>query len=125
MAKKRLTQREKKVKAEIKKQLQEEGILPPDKPRLNREKFIKEAAREWDGRDMECMVWDIYLTRAVSWMTGHVERNGRRSLQAVGAAKILKIALRPKRFSHELKEKGQEEYKINEEYEYIRDIMDA
>lgn len=120
--KRELTKREKKVKAGIKKQMQEEGILPPDKPRLNREKFIKESAREWDGRDMECMIWDIYLTRAASWMTGHVERNGRRSQQAVGAAKVLKIALRLKKFS---KEKKQEEYGIREEYEYIRDIMDA
>ena len=34
--KKRLTQREKAERAAMKKQLQAEGVLPPDKPRLNR-----------------------------------------------------------------------------------------
>ena len=37
--KKRLTQREKDRRAAIKKQLQEEGFLPPNKPRLNRKKL--------------------------------------------------------------------------------------
>ena len=124
-ARRRLTQREKKAKAAFKREMQKKGILPPDKPRLNRENFIKEAVREWDGRDMECMAWDIYLTRAVSWMTGHLERNGRRSLQAVGAAKALKIAVRLEKFHHKLKEEGRTEYKLEEEFGYIRDIMDA
>lgn len=123
--KRKLTKREKKVKAGVKKQMQEEGILPPDKPRLNREKFIREASKEWDTRNNECMIWDIYLIRAVVWMTGHVERNGRRSLQAVGAAKALKIAVRLEKFHHKLKDEGRTEYKLEEEFRYIRDIIDA
>lgn len=39
--KKRLTNKEKKLNAEAKKRLQEQGILPPDKPKLNRKKFIE------------------------------------------------------------------------------------
>ena len=38
--KKRLTQKEKKQNAEIKKELQEKGIIPPDKPRLNRRNLL-------------------------------------------------------------------------------------
>ena len=49
--KKKLTNREKKDRAEFKKQMQEKGILPPDKPKLNRKKFIEEAREEWNGRD--------------------------------------------------------------------------
>ena len=52
--KKRLTNREKKDRAEFKKQMQEKGILPLDKPKLNRKKFIEEAREEWNGRDSEC-----------------------------------------------------------------------
>ena len=40
--KKCLTQREKAERAAIKKQLQADGVLPPDKPRLNRKKFARE-----------------------------------------------------------------------------------
>lgn len=122
---KRLTQREKKANAAFKRELQEKGILPPDKPRLNREKYIREASKEWDMRNNECMIWDIYLIRAVVWMTGHIERNGRRSLQAVGAAKALKIAVRLEKFHHKLKDEGRTEYKLEEEFGFIRDIIDA
>lgn len=126
MAKKRLTQREKKANAAFKRKMQEKGILPPDKPRLNREKYIKEAVEEWNGRSMDCRVWDIYLQQAAGWMTGHVERRGlRRSLEAVGAAKVLKVAIRLEKYSRELREKGQDKYTLDEQYNYIRDILDA
>ena len=47
MAKKKMPQREKAERARIKKKLQQEGILPPDKPRLNRKKFAAEVWDEW------------------------------------------------------------------------------
>lgn len=49
--KKRLTQREKDRRAAIKKQLQEEGFLPPNKPRLNRKKFAREVWDEFNAMD--------------------------------------------------------------------------
>ena len=36
---KRMTNREKDERKRFKKNLQEKGIIPPDKPRLNRKKF--------------------------------------------------------------------------------------
>lgn len=44
--KKRLTNREKQERADFKRRMQEQGILPPDKPKLNRKKFIEEAREE-------------------------------------------------------------------------------
>ena len=44
---KRMTNREKEERKRIKKNLQEKGIIPPDKPRLNRKKFAKEVCDEW------------------------------------------------------------------------------
>ena len=44
----RMTRREKEARAQVKKELQEKGILPPDKPRLNRKKFVREAIQEYD-----------------------------------------------------------------------------
>ena len=38
---KRMTQRQKDERAQVKKELQAKGVLPPDKPRLNRKKFAK------------------------------------------------------------------------------------
>ena len=45
---KRLTNKEKAIKSKAKKELQKQGLLPPDKPRLNRKKFAKEAAEQFD-----------------------------------------------------------------------------
>ena len=49
--KKCLTQREKAERAAIKKQLQADGVLPPDKPRLNRKKFAREVWDEFSEMD--------------------------------------------------------------------------
>ncbi|MBC5745071.1 hypothetical protein FMM74_016215 [Lachnospiraceae bacterium MD308] len=123
---KRMTAREKKCKAEWKKRMQEEGILPPDKPKLNRKKYIEEAQEEWNGRDTECYVWDAYLMEAISIMLSRTERNSLRvSLEAVGVAKALKMALRLRQFYEKLKEEGRDRYKVYEQYEFIRDIFEA
>ena len=54
-----MTNKEKKERAVIKKQLQADGVLPPDKPRLNRRKFIQEAREEYNAFAKECMVSDL------------------------------------------------------------------
>lgn len=66
--KKRLTNKEKKLNAKVKKRLQEQGVLPPDKPKLNRKKFIDEAMEEWYGRSSDCFIWEHYLMEAISYI---------------------------------------------------------
>lgn len=123
---KRLTNREKQERAKFKKQLQAEGALPPDKPKLNRKKFIEEAEEEWNGRDKGCYIWDLYLMHAISYMLGHFDKKDlRMSREAVGAAKILKIAMRLREFSEAMEAKGENEYKLIDQYNYIKDILDA
>lgn len=122
---KKLTNKEKQMNAKVKKKLQEEGFLPPDKPRLNRKKYIEEAMQEWNSRDDSCCVWDLYLYKAVNMMIGKVDRNFRTSPEAVGAAKCLKIALRLKEFSDKLRAEGKKEYTLKEQFDFIKDIIDA
>lgn len=124
-AKKRMTNKEKQARAAAKKRLQAEGILPPDKPRLNRKQFIEETIAEWEGRDKEgYLVWNLYLMRAVFCMMSH--RNaGKITLEAVGAAKVLKLAMKLREFDLELKKQGRNEYTVGEQYEYIKDIINA
>lgn len=122
---KRMTSREKAANASIKKELQKKGIIPPDKPKLNRRKYIDSAVQEWNGRDKDFYAWEIYLYRAVSIMIGKLDRNCRLTQEAVGVAKCLKLALRLKEFSDRLKAEGRSEYTLGEEIEFIRDILDA
>ena len=121
---KRMTNREKQERAAMKKRLQAEGLIPPDKPRLNRKRFIEEAEAEWNGRDLECLIWDLYIMRALFCMLGHGSARGI-SPEAVGAAKILKIAIRLHKFETELKENGRDKYSYGEQYDYIKDILNA
>lgn len=127
MAKKRLTNREKRLRMEAKKELQDKGIIPSDKPRLNRRKFIEEAEAAWKGKDKECLIWDLFLMAAFSYMLGHIQRRKGLgpSLEAVGAAKVLMIALRLREFHDRLREQGQKQYKVVDQYNYIKDILDA
>lgn len=122
--KKKMTNSEKRARAEAKRRLQEKGILPPDKPRLNRKKFISEAKTEWNERDTACRIWDVYLAHAAAFMMHHGD-TGKVSPEAVGAAKVLKIAMRLRGFDLELKEAGRDKFTFDELYEYIKDIMDA
>ncbi len=123
--KKRLTEREKKRNAQIKKELQKQGIIPPDKPRINRKKFVDGAMEEWNGRP-QCCMWDYYLVQAFGFILAKTEgRSLRVSKEAVGAAKVLKLAIRLYQFSRKLEGEGRTEYRVSERMEYIRDILEA
>lgn len=122
---KRLTQREKQFRAEVKREMQVEGILPPDKPKLNRKKFTDEAISEWNSRNTECY-WPLYLLEAITYVISHKEsRSARVSLEAVGAAKVLKVAMRLHEFSVKLQAEKRSQFKITEQYEFIKDILNA
>ncbi|NBH99744.1 hypothetical protein D7Y41_35615 [Anaerotruncus sp. 1XD22-93] len=122
----RMSNAEKKERAEIKRGLQGAGIIPPDKPKLNRKKFIEEAKEEWNGRENDCFTWELYLVEALSYvMTRTESRSQRISQEAVGAAKALKLAIRLREFYEMLRKKGEKSYKLIDQYEYIKDILDA
>ena len=81
---------------------------------------------EWNSRDKDVFVWELYLAEAFSLMLGHVEKRSlRTSLEAVGAAKVLKIALRLREFSKKLQGEGRDKYTAGEKYEFVKDIIDA
>ena len=122
---KKMTNREKAFNAQIKKEMQEKGIIPPDKPKLNRKKYVEEARGEWNGRIKEFYAWENYLLEAIAIMLGHADRNFRVSQEAVGAAKCLKLALRLKEFHDKLVDEGRYEHTLREKMEFIEDILDA
>lgn len=107
---KRLTKKEIALRAEAKKRLQEEGILPPDKVRLNRKKFAREVMEEFKAMDV--FAADLYLRRAIGCMVS--EDMPRVSEEQVGVLKLLKIAVETQKFMQALKEEGRTQYKIGE-----------
>lgn len=124
MPAKRMTQREKKIRRELRKEWREQGILPPAKKPLNRKKFIEQARQSWNGRERS-LIWDIYLMRAASEMMGKTDSKGNVHPEAVGAAKVLMLAVRLQEFNAKLEEAGRSSYKVGELYEYVKEIFEA
>ena len=118
-----MTRREISERAAAKKWAQENGLVPPDKPKLNRKRFIEEAFGEWDGRPAGYF-WENYLGHAAAFMSTKQDRNGRPSLEAVGAAKVLRCAVRLQQLVAEAEEAG-EKVTYGMEWEALKEILDA
>ena len=113
--KKRLTQREKAERARIKKKFQEDGVLPPDKPRLNRKKFAREVLAEFGA--MDAYSADLYLRQAIGCMVS--PDMNRVTEEEVGVLKLLKIAVESERFSKALEAEWRSQYTIGEYAEKV------
>lgn len=111
--KKRLTQREKSERAKAKKWAQENGFLPPDKPRLNRKKFARETWAEfWALRRAGPVHVDILLTEAIGFMAGPDMKEV--SSEQVGVLKLLKMVVEYDAFLKKLETEGRETYTYGE-----------
>lgn len=108
--KKRLTQRQKTENARLKKHLQAEGILPPDKLRLNRKKFAAEVWAEYEA--MDALIAELYLYKAIGCMVGPDMKEV--TPEQVGVLKLLKIAVETKKFMDDLAAEGRTQYTIGE-----------
>ena len=115
-----MTAREKKWRAERRKEWRELGIIPPVKQRLNRKKYLEEALQE---RDDLCRITDHgYLLQALGIMLAP----HRATLEAVGAAKVIKLAIAIRDYEQEQRDAGHDTYKVSDLYETrIAPILDA
>lgn len=119
---KKLTNREKQFRKEIKQELVEKGIVSPPKPPLNRKKFIEETRKIYNESDKDFDIY-IFILSAISYMMGHYDSKFKLSLEAVGAAKVLRVALKLKEFHDQLKREGKTKYNVIDEYKCIEDIL--
>lgn len=108
--KKRLTQREKAENAAFKKRMQDKGLLPPDKPKLNRKKFAAEVLAEFDEIDVYDSI--LYLRKAIGCMVSPDMREV--TSEQVGVLKLLKIAVETRKFMKALSAEGHTQYTIGE-----------
>ncbi len=112
---KKMTQREKAERAAFKKQMQEKGVLPPDKPRLNRKKFAREVWMEFE--QMNAIRADVYLRKAIGCMVGPDMREV--TPEEVGVLKLMKIAIETDKFMRALEAEGRTQYTIGEYAEKV------
>lgn len=110
---KRLTQREKAARAAAKKRLQAQGVLPPDKPRLNRKQFARETWAEWSALvAKDHLLAAMALCRAVGFTTGPELLEV--TPEQVGILKAVKIAVEYDKFLSKLDAEGRSEYTMGE-----------
>lgn len=111
--KKRLTRREKAERAAMKKELQARGVLPPDKPRLDRKKFARETWAEFEALyKAKPIRAELALIKAVGFMVG--PEMHRVTPEEVGVLKLLKLAVEYDGFLDKLEAEGRETYTTGE-----------
>lgn len=121
---KRMTQKQKDYNRKLRKEMKEKGILPPDKKRMNRKKFVEETLNEWKEREYSHM-WDIYLTEAAFIVSAKTDSRFNTSPESVGAAKVLKIALKLNEFQKKIKSEGRKSYQYQEKLDYLMEVLNA
>ncbi|BBK22750.1 hypothetical protein [Amedibacterium intestinale] len=89
---KRMTRREIEERRKIKKELQEKGIIPPDKPRLNRKKFAQEVCSEWENFNLSDYK-KLYVFITVMAMMTNSGMYGAISKEDLGILKLKKCAM--------------------------------
>lgn len=89
---KRMTRKEIAERRRIKKELQEQGIIAPDKPRLNRKKFAQEVCREWENFSLYDDKKMLAFILTLSMMTNKGEFR-RISKEDLGILKLKKGAM--------------------------------
>jgi hypothetical protein len=90
--------------------MQQKGILPADKQRLNRKKF---AAQVWaEFAEMDVIRADFYLRKAIGCMIGPDMHEV--TVEEVGVCKLLKIAVETDKFMRALEAEGHRQYTLGE-----------
>ena len=121
---KKMTQKEKAMNKKIRDELRADGVLPPVKPKLNRKKYVEEARKEWAAQGGNYKR-NYYFPAALSLILGLKDIHHHVSPEAVGAAKIIKLTIRLMEFDNKLEKEGRTTYTVGEQYEYIKDILEA
>lgn len=120
---KHMTVREKADRARIRKELREKGILPPPKKPLNRKKFCAEAKEILDSNtDYE---FEQHLTTALGLMLNQKDLKMHTTLEAVGAAKAIKIAKAWDDLFRTAAAEGKGAFTIKDMYDAAKDIIEA
>lgn len=111
--KKPLTKREKALRDRARKELKAEGLIPPDKPRLNRKKFARETWTEFTeflGSDF--IRAEHSLLKSIGFMVGPDLHEV--TPEQVGVLKLLKMAVEYDKFMQTLKSEGRDNYTLGE-----------
>ncbi|MCR0205634.1 hypothetical protein MKC66_12990 [[Clostridium] innocuum] len=113
-----MTKKERKELAKVKKRLQAEGVLPPNKPRLNRRKFAREVCEEWEEMEIGSIT-DITLILEILNMMTRSGKYGGITSEDIGILKLKKCVIEIKK---EMQEQERSYYTYSEKLDVCRPI---
>jgi len=123
---KKMSDREVKERQKVKKELQEKGILPPDKKPLNRKKFAEEVLTEFEGffDEDDLYVKFIYLQNSMHGLLPSLGMlkagvNSKITEEQIGILKLIKIAMEYKKFEKQVKESGKSKYSFGDLFDKV------
>lgn len=121
----KMTAREKQLAAEVRAELREKGLMPEKKKPLNRKRFIEEA-RDILREDGTEYGFTLYLYWALGEMMGHTDGQSLSpDLEAVGAAKAIRLAKARMDFEAAQKAQGRAQWTVGELCEAVMDVYKA
>ena len=96
---------------------------------MTKKEFIEDAEKVWDARDLNCC-WDRYLARATGIMLSRTTPDRQISPEAIGVAKVMKLAVRLREFDEKNKLVNSvpgvcTAEVLKEKYDNIGDILNA
>lgn len=113
---KKLTNTEKRLRKEARERLIKDGLLPPNKTKLNRRKFTQGVTEDFKGfRAYDDM---YYLYQAINWMLP-TEYGRTVTPEQVGVLKTLRLAMDIKKFMQEKISQGETKYDVKELYDTV------
>lgn len=102
---KKMSEKEKELRAKVREKLRQEGFLPPKKAPLNRKKFAAEVMAEWDAEKDKMRLYNVMVPYALGAMLAGTAFKV--TPEQVGILKMLKIAVEIRKLADRAKEDGE------------------
>lgn len=102
---KKMTVKEKKLRAQARERLRKDGFLPPKKAPLNRKKFAAEVMAEWEAEENKMRFYNIMVPYALGAMLAGTKFEV--TPEQVGVLKMLKIAIEIRKLADRAEEDGE------------------
>lgn len=108
-----MTKKERAERAFIKKKLQDEGIIPLDKPRINKRRYVNEIAQKFKSRREEVDLMPQIAAHVILSVLGSEKNEMKISDDTMAFARIIDLVMREAEYSAKVRSEGRE-YSLEE-----------
>ena len=114
-----MTKKERKERAAIKKRLQAEGVIPLDKPRVNRKKYVAEISDKLTEKGAGYDVVSRVAMHIISDVKAYAGLEAKISDDTLAYARVIDLVMREAEFVKKLRAEGKETYSMDEYYKEV------